>query len=80
MKPNFIKGDYPFEGYVFHSQDTLSDTYDYLGFIALDGAWMIMRTKKDGTEIRYAVGSGHADVAWTNRTQPSMIYNTIDRI
>jgi len=56
--------------YEASDQDISGATYQYFGFLSIDGSWIIQRFDLSTTNIilyRYSAGSSAYSTAWTNR-------------
>lgn len=65
----------PLDEYEISDKDESSST-KYYGYLAVDGAWYIM--KVTSTEIRYSKGTTSYTTNWTGRV--SLTYDTLDNI
>jgi hypothetical protein len=62
------------DAYRFNDSDDTDGTYDYFGFSAEDGSWLIKRMTKSASELRYATGTTGYAAAWTGRASQSYGY------
>ena len=52
--------------------------YNYYGYIANDGSWVIMRENTAQTQYRYVAGSSNYTTNWTNRATLTYGYGLLN--
>jgi len=66
-------------GTVISEVDTVGPTFNYYGFVRVDGGWVIQReSTTDPATHRYAMGKSDFSTAWGNRT--GLVYEDVQTI